>query len=390
MASPRPYSPPITRGRRAREAASSDRLPTDVLFNVLLRFPARELCRLRAVCRSWRSLTSDPVFITAHAARHPGPLFLAQFRDDKTHSIYIVDLSGNVVKRIAGAAGGPYHRLQCTRLDLACLTTDWNRCHVLNPATGAVQALPEGPAVEHVNRVNLRDPYTFFALGWVSSTGDYKVLRMFNRLGFAKGGHQLFEVFTINGGAAHARWRGQQSPGLFVDECSGVVVDGVVYFLTSRTYDGARYGIRPDYIVSFDLGREEWRRDLRGPISSRVGSASSYMRHHLTLAELKGSLVIADRRHQPFTLDLWFLVDSGSGHWVKEYHILTGPAISRPVLVDESFKPLLLLDDGRLVVYVATRGQLFIQDPGTDNFARVYMGRLDSVSVYTGNLLSRG
>ena len=388
MASPRPYSPPITRGRRAREAASSDRLPTDVLFNVLLRFPARDLCRLRAVCRSWRSLTSDPVFITAHAARHP--LFLVQFRDDKTHSIYIVDLSGNVVKRIVGAAGCPYHRLQCTRLDLACLTTDWNRCHVLNPATGAVQALPEGPAVEHVNRVNLRDPYTFFALGWVSSTGDYKVLRMFNRLGFAKGGQQLFEVFTINGGAAHARWRGQQSPGLFVDECSGVVVDGVVYFLTNRTYDGARNGIRLGYIVSFDLEREEWRRDLRGPISSGVGSASSYMRHHLTLAELKGSLVLADRRHQPFTLDLWFLVDYGSGHWVKEYHILTWPAISPPVLVDESFKPLLLLDDGRLVVYVATRGQLFIQDPGTDNFARVCMGCLDSVSVYTGNLLSRG
>jgi hypothetical protein len=75
---------------------------------------------------------------------------------------------------------------------------------------------------------------------------------------------------------------------------------------------------------------------------------------------------------------------------VKEYHILTGPAIDRPVLVDESFKPLLLLDDGRLVVFVASRGQLFIQDPGTDNFTRVDMGRLDSVSVYTGNLLSRG
>ncbi|XP_021307761.1 putative F-box protein At5g44220 isoform X2 [Sorghum bicolor] len=93
MASPRPYSPPITRGRRAREAASSDRLPMDVLFNVLLRFPARDICRLRTVCRSWHSLISDPVFITEHAARHPGPLFLAQFRDDKTHSIYIVDLS---------------------------------------------------------------------------------------------------------------------------------------------------------------------------------------------------------------------------------------------------------------------------------------------------------
>jgi len=32
-------------------------LPTNVLYEVLLRLPAKELCRLRLVCRSWRSLT---------------------------------------------------------------------------------------------------------------------------------------------------------------------------------------------------------------------------------------------------------------------------------------------------------------------------------------------
>ena len=41
-------------------------LPQDVLWQVLLTFPANELCRLRAVCRLWCSITGDSAFIAAH------------------------------------------------------------------------------------------------------------------------------------------------------------------------------------------------------------------------------------------------------------------------------------------------------------------------------------
>ncbi|CAN6171596.1 unnamed protein product, partial [Urochloa humidicola] len=51
-------------------ASNAGVLPADVLFDVLLRLPAKELCRLRAVCRAWRSLTFDPLFAVAHAAWH--------------------------------------------------------------------------------------------------------------------------------------------------------------------------------------------------------------------------------------------------------------------------------------------------------------------------------
>ncbi|CAN6171595.1 unnamed protein product [Urochloa humidicola] len=392
MASPpRPRSPPVTRSMRARAAASSERIPPDVLFDVLLRLPARDLCRLRAVCRSWRDLTSgDPLFAAAHAAAHPGPLFLAKFRSDKS-SVYVVDLSGNVLKRVTGVGSGPYYHLHGTNLKLTCLATDWNRCRVLDPATGAVRVLPESPAEEHTNRVNRSNPYTYFALGRIAATGEHKVLRMFNRLGFHNGGQQLFEVFTVSGGNADAQWRARQGPGLFIDECSGVVVDGVVYFLTSRVYEGARCGIRPDYILSFDLGTEEWRRDLRGPISSNAGDAKvpHYTRCDLCLAELKGSLVFADHREEPMSMDLWFLSDFENGVWVKEYHIRTHSIISRLVR-EYHLKPLLLLDDGRLVFYLSVKGLLLICDPGTNTFAEVGIRSLDSVVVYTGNLLSLG
>ena len=49
--------------RRAAAASNAGVLPPDLLSDVLLLLPAKELCRLRAVCRSWRSLTFDPLFV---------------------------------------------------------------------------------------------------------------------------------------------------------------------------------------------------------------------------------------------------------------------------------------------------------------------------------------
>ncbi|XP_039837159.1 uncharacterized protein LOC120697838 isoform X2 [Panicum virgatum] len=368
MASLRPSSPPTSRARRAPAGSSSGVLPPDVLFDVFLRLAAKELCRLRAVCHSWRCLTTDPLFITAHVARHPGPLFLAKLRDN-TAQICIVDLSGNVVKRIPVPEGCHHHHLLCTRLNLACLATDLNKCHVLNPATGAVYTLPEGPAVEHVNRVNLRHPNTFFALGRVTSTGEYKVLRMFNRWAPGHDGKQLFEAFTINGGSArHAQWRGRQGHDLITEALSGVVVDGVVYFLMDKVYGRSFYtGISPDHIVSFDLGTEEWRRDLQGPISRNIDSKKVLrtIRNQLTLVELKGFLVIS--YYHQLVMDLWFLMDFETGLWVKEYSIQTESIVRRPSYAE----PLLVLDDGRLVIYLPAMGRLLICDPGSNTFSEV-------------------
>nr|CAB3454817.1 unnamed protein product [Digitaria exilis] len=80
-------------------AANDGVLPTDVLREILLRVPAMALCRLRLVCRSWRSLTSDPRFATAHTARHPLLVGLEYGLDE----IHVIDLySGSIVKRING------------------------------------------------------------------------------------------------------------------------------------------------------------------------------------------------------------------------------------------------------------------------------------------------
>ncbi|KAL6850502.1 hypothetical protein ACP4OV_021129 [Aristida adscensionis] len=83
-------------------------LPLDALYEVLLRLPAKDLCRLRAVCRRWRALLSDPQFVAAHAARHPSLLIVLGYHQGSYHvghpndgvACDLMDLSGHVVKRV--------------------------------------------------------------------------------------------------------------------------------------------------------------------------------------------------------------------------------------------------------------------------------------------------
>ncbi|GJN12202.1 hypothetical protein PR202_ga30459 [Eleusine coracana subsp. coracana] len=205
--------------------------------------------------------------------------------------------------------------------------------------------------------------------------------------------HQLFEVFTIGGTANNARWRRLQSPNLKIEPRSAVVVDSVVYFLHDGIYSGLFSApVEPDCIASFDLETEEWGRDVQGPISSSLvleDEEDMYqylsMWRRLTLAELKGTLVLA--YYLRCQADLWFLTDFESGLWVKEYSIQTD-SITKELPVEHSVKPLVVLGDGRLVVHVVPTGLLIIYDPRTNNFDKMGDRYIDAVAMYTGSVLS--
>ncbi|CAN6165774.1 unnamed protein product [Urochloa humidicola] len=400
MASQGPSSPPATRStRRLAPSAASNAgvLPVDVLFDVLLRLPAKELCRLRVVCRAWRSLTVDPVFASAHAARHP--LFLANFRDDRTH-ICVVDLSGSVVKRIPNADG---HLLLCTRLDLACVATVSNSCRVIDPASGSVHILLEIPAAEHLNEENLRNPKTPFALGRIAATGEYKVLRIFDRSSFTSPNEQqLIEVLTIKGASSsssgHAQWRARQNHDRLIQPSSAIVVGEVVYFKVDRFYDNLIRAviitsIKPDYIISFDLEREEWKGVLRGPLADIFFTDEygdhlenyRFLWHELTLADVRGSLGLVYYHKSRHIMDLWVLKDFDSCLWVKEYVIQIEPTFPT---TEWCVKSLFVLEDRRIVIHFPRTGLLFIYDPRTNTSAQVEMRPLDTVAMHTGNLLS--
>ncbi|KAL6595030.1 hypothetical protein ACP70R_048133 [Stipagrostis hirtigluma subsp. patula] len=371
-----------------RAASNNGDLPVDAMYEVLLRLPAKVLCRLRAVCRPWRCLLSDPRFAAAHAARHREPLIIAGCLDTagRDSLVDILDLSGKIVKRVRGQESDIVVSMA---FDLVCVKEiETGSFRLLNPATGAAHHLPDKLAEEHAARgFRLRDygePVHLF--GQVASTGECKVLRMLPyRHSRNRNRGDLFEVCTVNS-SSHARWRAKQAPpASFVwNEWTRVVVGPVAYFLSVAGYFAVmnRRVTEQDWIISFDLEAEVWRPNIKGPSSLVEDAIVSRHDRQITLANLNGSLVIVHGA-TPY-MDLWFLVDSEKDLWVKQYSVEVERCGHLLPL-----HPLLALEDGRLVTLIRCMRLLQIYDPRTNSFTNLMELRHASViSMYTGSLLS--
>jgi F-box interacting protein len=394
-------------------AFSSGDLPRFAVVEILLRIPAKDLCRLRAVCPSWRALTSDPLFVAEHRSRHTAPLLAVAYKDqDMANGVDVVDLSGNVVRRIpsiesdilsTGSSGRVYPVIRSsldsicvvpTRLDLICFTRRYHPLGtwVLNPATGATLVLPKCHSEELARDDGIRANYgrgevDSCALGKVSSTGEYKLIRI-----VSVRDRQLCEVITLDG-ANYGRWRGKQSPPSPIFAGRGehrpLVIDGVVYFELNFYSSYCSTGvitIEPGSIASFNLETEEWMGTLRGPAPVRTfvqdhqGYRYADLILQLSLAELDGSLVTVNNIRYS-SMELWFLTDFENAIWEKKYNI--PPQFARLFVY-----PFLILDDGRIFF---SNGNGFIQD--YDTKTGTYAGALEardygSCGIYTGSLLS--
>ncbi|TVU33359.1 hypothetical protein EJB05_25171, partial [Eragrostis curvula] len=330
-------------------------LPQDAVYEILLRLSARDICRLRGVCRPWRSLLSDPQFIAAHEARHPTtPLVVLGYHTGyhDEHVVFdMVDLSGKVLRRVH-AAGEVW--VTSVNQDFVCTSKDNSSCiRLFNMKTGVVFALPEELSEEHAEDRDILDFTSVAAIGQVASTGEYKVLRVLDSASFDKP-EQLCEVFNLDG-SSHARWRGKKAPPspVSMTRFKSVVVNSIVYFFVQDS--------PLEDIASFDFESEEWRSGLRGPNYQQLRT------NELSMAAVNGSLVLV-HRYLSCYMDLWFLVDFERGLWEKRHSI-------RAQLHDytSTIRPLLVLNDGGIVlVHIGSdSGSLKIYNPRTNTYEDV-------------------
>ncbi|CAL5089308.1 unnamed protein product [Urochloa decumbens] len=264
-------------------------LPRDVLFEVLLCLPANQLLRgPRAVCRLWRSLLSDPLFIAAHAARHPDRLVVvstcAVF--DQEADVELLDTpSGRVVRRVARCAGTSYPRNPPMRAHqgLVLVAGNGQPLRVVDPYTGAISVLPpEDPghreaaiaaSVSVLGRAALVDD------GLEDKAGEYKVFS----ISTVDRDHYHCKVLTLGGSSIAGdvgAWRKADKPPDTV-RCDkpwvAAVTGGVVYVLAFHRRD------QIDWVAAFDLDTEQWSPNLiQGPPASMAVSS---------LAEMDGRLV---------------------------------------------------------------------------------------------------
>ncbi|KAL6599919.1 hypothetical protein ACP70R_045570 [Stipagrostis hirtigluma subsp. patula] len=340
-------------------AANYGVLPLDVLSDVLLRLPADELCRLRLVCRSWRSLTSDPLFAKAHSSRHPHVVALHCDSGD----VHVVDLSGNVLKRIHLEHPGDD---LTTQLDLLYVVSFRSgQDHALNVVTGMVEHTTQRSSSTHTT-----------VLGHVPSTGEYKVLRI--QWG------QRSEVITLGSGN-NGGWRQRPRAPTIIAVSSRYMaqVGGVAYFMFDQPLVPA--DIEPDDIASFDLVTEEWRPTLiQGPLRQLTKYPIGVI--YLCLAKLNDCLVTVHYNYQDVSGDLWFLEDIDKSLWIKRYSVRCEGG---PLRDNQFHHPLLVLEDGRVIFFVDQ--YLRSYDPRTRTWAALTMMRgYHSVRMHHGSLLCSG
>lgn len=399
MSSPEPRHTHTQQRRRlpAPATPAAGALPSDALCEILLRLPGKQLCRLRTVCRAWRSLLSAPWFAAAHAARRPEPYIVASYADDvdldRDSLVDVLDMSsGRIVRHVAPGNASDMVVSVAQASGLVCVKTiESASFRLLHPVSGAVHNLSDRLAPEHAARgFSLRDyGEPAYMVGQVAGTGELKVLRMlpFRQRRDSGGGDRdddLFEVCTLS---SSARWRGMQGPprSFVWNEWTRVVVGGVVYCLSVAAYLAVvnRRADEQGWIVRFDLEAEEWRPSIKGPsgLVDGGGRHNAYLKQ-VTLANLKGSLVIVHGSSR--IMDLWFLKDCEEGLWVRQYSVqIVRSGHLSPM------HPLLVLEDGRIVTVIRSMGLLQIYDPRTSTFASLMMLRHSSrVSVHTGSFLS--
>ncbi|PUZ68845.1 hypothetical protein GQ55_2G061000 [Panicum hallii var. hallii] len=305
-------------------------------------------------------------------------------------------------------------RVLCTRFEYVLLQGQDHIISVIDPVSGSVSALPVGIA-EGLACPGSGYPF-WIALGQVASTGEYKLVRIVGEdlMGGGYGDGHLCEVFTFGEGIGHwwkndnpaayrggiGQWRKVESPPAYLDPSftNGVVVKGAAYYF----FDGLHfeqpyidsYNIKPGCIPSFNLETEQWSVAVQGPISQIIEKSNGVLNYRdlggrIMLGEHKDFLVTVHYNKKTSTVDLWFLMDAENSLWSRQ-HIIQIGNIPGSMLV--GVQPVLVLDDGRIILLVRTQSKdlLQIYSPGTNNATVLQVMASSSyvgVGIYTGSLL---
>jgi F-box interacting protein len=240
-------------------AAATACVPREVLASVFLRLPASDLRRFRRVCKEWREVISDPVFVNEHLEHGPWAL---------THTIVFVrgrigadqdspePLNGQGLlfdeqwRLVATFTAGASEDLVGTCNGLMCfLDVHQGAINVVEPFTGERLALPLPPETEKQDE---RGAYCF---GFDSRSRRYKIFHQGLFWQTDDTAEQDMYVYTIGGGES---WRSVQvagaaaEPGVPLHNKDPVFADGTFY-----SYAVAETADRLAQLACFDLATEE-------------------------------------------------------------------------------------------------------------------------------------
>ncbi|OEL32719.1 hypothetical protein BAE44_0006264 [Dichanthelium oligosanthes] len=294
----------------------AQKIPKEVLADILARLPAKSVGRFRCVCSAWSTMLSSDYFIDLHLRQANRPnhrrLLLTAVGSYYNGYLYSWQPGGTVDKLMPDDLGGvvtvPLTK-PCRGLVLVRSTINGGY-YVFNPSTGEALALPdsEEPLKMTIRYSRWPEPELPFyirvsyGLGYCTIRKEYKVVRLFSNPELEDGDHDITpartEVFVLN---TPGYWRpsAENPPLCSVKEKNpAVFLNGYLHFLC---IDGG--------ITTFNISDETFGSLLPPPGFNNVASV---------LTELDGCLCLSHGEpDSEDPLHLCVLRDHKEARWEK-------------------------------------------------------------------------
>ncbi|KAL3745390.1 hypothetical protein ACJRO7_014489 [Eucalyptus globulus] len=403
-------------------ASLSGIFPSNVVVEILAFLPARSLVRFRCVSKSWRSLLSEPYFVTKWLNRSGTSLLVVPLEYENHNQCSLVFENTSVGKKnlnlplgdkwfsISVIGSSSDGALIC----LSGLSYKHRRASkqvviLWSPSTGEVKVLPNRGCV-HCHRWPVCtqsliqgynsaccSQYLVHGFGYEPNARDYKVVR----ITYSRGGVReadspirpsLVEVYSLG----RNRWKSLGRPNFTwtVRGNSRAFVNGAAHWLAGPTVE-APY----NSIVAFDMKEEKFGEVIELPQSENLTQFSLNPRGKATLSVSCGSLaLIAFGIWNREECCIWMMKEYGvATSWTKQHHIVLpiGSTVRAALGLTRHGKLLLRMVDEKLVCCDVANMQISdvgIQGSGIDSsFDVIDLGGADPTvtnQVGRGSLLT--
>ncbi|CAI9106833.1 OLC1v1006066C1 [Oldenlandia corymbosa var. corymbosa] len=370
-------------------------LPLELLLEIFIRIPGKQLGRCKCVCKSWRLMIGSPPFLEAYRSRQSS-LILYWLEDNNPKAIFGTDFRLRFfhypLPRFQEPTSG-FSQLSELRTGrfrdwltevvngLICVCDSDVHLTVYNVCTGQGMGLPD-PTHYNLN------PVSSFHLGYDPSSKMYKLLRLVHP--FSRTYYRSFqqinqtleaEILTLGPSGSQSTWRK-------LDTIASGIGDLMEWrgffgwFENSFSGDGIIWLSGQMSLLSFDLNKEKFRlikfpEDVSQAIEMNKFDFSDSRLNGYILTQSMGRPALWIKTGHPKSLMLFVLEDEEANVWSK-HHVQFPDELGEVdrIAVEAGNLPTgeLLLMNGRVEDQGDCR-PVFSYNHGTHKFDRFVIGK---------------
>ncbi|KAJ7980149.1 F-box/kelch-repeat protein [Quillaja saponaria] len=351
-------------------------LPQELIEEILSRLPVKILVKFRCVCKSWKSLISDPQFIKDHLrisamdtkfANHSIILTTARHKF-RIQSYSVSSVFNNSSARVVELKSRRCYEWMCGSCNgILCFAIKQDSVRLWNPSIRVSKKLP---CLDNGVR---KGSFTVFGFGYDHLNDDYKVVAVFCYLDTGNSYKNVVKVCTLR---TNSWKRIGEFPYRFPYDESGKFVPGSLNWVAnSNPGSGSLCAI-----VSLDLGKEIYREILQPDCKEALDLKP-------TLGVLRDCLCISYDDSSASHTVVWLMNQYGvKDSWTK---LLTIPHLRSPEYVELEHNPLCISENGDVLMQLESGVVLYNSRNNTFKYPEIenYNIWLD-VEVYVESLVS--